>query len=119
LFQSDSDYQNSIQNTIQQLYGGVSNSFASNSNNFMVQSAAPVVAAPVTAVKAVTENQKPVTQTLPAKEDSGFHPFKSVVHSVQEIFHHDQSPPAEKDTPRGLDLEAEIGKRKYFFMRRI
>lgn len=107
-FQSDSDYQNSIQNTIQQLYGGIANNFTDNSN-FMVQSA-PVQAAPV--MKA--ENQKPIvdsasTPVPAAKQDSGFHPIKGLVHHVKEILHHDNTPPT-TDSARGLDLEAEIGK---------
>ncbi|KUJ14577.1 tyrosinase precursor [Mollisia scopiformis] len=112
LFQNDSDYQNSIQNTIQQLYGGVSNSFA-NGNNFVVQSApAAVATAPIVQATQV-ENQKPISDAAPApaaKQESGFHPIKGLVHHVQEIFHHDESPPADTDNARGLDLEAEIGK---------
>lgn len=57
----------------------------------MVQSAAPVVSAPAQEAK-VADNQKPVAETVPVKKDSGFHPIKHVVHKVQEIFHHDESP---------------------------
>lgn len=75
----------------------------------MVQSvqAAPVIMA---------ENQKPIVDAAPApipatKQDSGFHPMKGLAHQVKEIFHHDDTPPT-TDTARGLDLEAEIGKRE-------
>ncbi|KAE8445423.1 hypothetical protein EG329_013436 [Mollisiaceae sp. DMI_Dod_QoI] len=108
LFQSNSDYQNSIQNTIQQLYGGVTNNFTDNSNNFTAQSTATT--APAIQAKADTENQKPVSDVVPApavKEDSGFQSIGGLVHRIHEVFHQENSPP-KTDTDRRLDLEAEV-----------
>jgi tyrosinase len=114
-FASDSDYQNSVANAVQQLYGGLSNQFTGDEAfNLMAvptpaAAAAPVIKDKVEAahsvgsanVPASDSAQKPVADT-----HSGPHLFHNLAERVKDSFsHHHQ---AERG---GLDLEKEIGKR--------
>lgn len=113
-FTSDSDYQNSVANAVQQLYGGLSNQFTgADALNLMAAPLPSAAAAPVIKEQVETAHsnnatneaasgsaQKPVADT-----NSGFHPFHNLAERVKDSFsgHHQ----AERG---GLDLEKEIGK---------
>jgi tyrosinase len=118
-FQSTADYQNSILNTIQTLYGSVSNQFTDTSSdgaeNFIATSV------PVPAVQAKAENvplvtaQKPITQesvasgpaATPHEQHLKSHPIRGFLHKMEAKLTGEH--PTDQ-TDRGLDLEAEIGK---------
>jgi tyrosinase len=113
-FTSDNDYQNSVANAVQQLYGGLSNQFTgADALNLMAAPLSSAAAAPVIKEQVETAHsnnatneaasgsaQKPLADTY-----SGFHPFHNLAERVKDKFssHHQ----AERG---GLDLEKEIGK---------
>jgi len=117
-FSSDSDYMNSVQNAVDQLYGGAANQLASDQglDNFI---ALPATAATNSTIKETSKatpsggvsdasEQKPLAAQPAAAHKAGFHPIRTAVGIVQNTF--SGSSPAADDHARGLDLEAEIGK---------
>ena len=121
-FSSDSDYTNSVQNAVNQLYGSVANQFAGNQgfNNFVAMPAS-TPAAPATKEKASNSSahevasgsaQKPIAAPAPAPapeaHKAGFHPFHDILGKAKKVISGDSD--SGGDGTRGLDLEAEIGK---------
>lgn len=126
-FKSESDYENSVANAVQQLYGGLSSQF-SGEEAFKLMSVQPSAAATAPAIKEtaevphsngstnghangaasapIHEAQKPVTDT-----HSGFHPFHNLAERVKgAVSGHDHKPEHQAERG-GLDLEKEIGNR--------
>ena len=114
-FSSDSDYVDSVQNAVNQLYGAVTNQFAGDQgfDNFV---AMPASTPTPPAIKGKASNgstngaasgsaQKPIA--APAPESHHSHPIRDMLGKVKEsLSGHSGS----GDATRGLDLEAEIGK---------
>lgn len=132
-FRSDAEYINNVQQAVYQLYGGVSRIFrrggfnarAANVENtplaaFALNDSVPPV------VKAITSSQKPLggsqpeskpaavpSNQAPAKEHkTGF--LSDLGHKIKDVLGADDDKTPKDGTRGGLDLEAEIGKRKYF-----
>jgi tyrosinase len=120
MFSSDSDYMNSVQNSVNQLYGGVANQFTTDQgfNNFVAMPASAVAAPAIkeketngSAHKATNGSaQKPIAAPAPETQKPGFHPFRDMLDKVKNTLSGDHS--STGDGTRGLDLEAEIGKDK-------
>lgn len=118
-FSSDSDYMNSVQNAVNQLYGAVPSQFAGDQgfgDNFMAIPAS-IPAGPVTKEKAGGSSaheatsgsaQKPIAAPAPEAHKSGFHPFHDILDKAKHAFSGGSE--SGGDGTRGLDLEAEIGK---------
>lgn len=125
-FASDSDYQNSVANAVQQLYGGISNQFTGE-EAFNLMSVRPSAAATAPATKENVETkpangsanghanghangaasvsaQKPVSDT-----ESGFHPFHNLAERIKDAVQSHSN--ADQPERGGTDLEKEIGKR--------
>ena len=108
-YKSDSDYQNSVQQAVQVLYGGISNQFMSD-QGFNLMAAPPtkvaVIPAPdATEVKAGSSEHK-ATAAGSNMMDSA----KSMIHNV--LHPHEKQKPISEETSRGgEDFESEIGKR--------
>ncbi len=99
-FKSSSEYQNSVVDAVQTLYGGAAFGGDNGSFNLMATSTLNDGSA-----------QKVAAENTPAAElDSGFHPLRNLATKVKGAIHHDTKEPGV--TARGLDLESEIGKRK-------
>jgi len=113
-FASPSQYEDSVAQAVQNLYGGLSSQFGGF--NTMATPSAPgaqkvvrEVAAPAPAPAPATSSTAPAT-TAPATEHHGFHPLHDLANKMKDVLHHGQKAP--DTTARALDLEAEIGKRK-------
>jgi tyrosinase len=118
-FSSDSDYMNSVQNAVNQLYGAVPSQFAGDQgfgDNFVAMPAS-VPAAPATKERAgngsaheaaSSSAQKPIAAPAPEAHKSGFHPFRDMLGKAKHALSDDSETGG--DGTRGLDLEAEIGK---------
>lgn len=111
-FGSDSDYANSVQASVQRLYGGVSNQFMGDQGfSLMARSNAQPVTPPNDGTRGPASVQKPIAehQDQAAAPHTGFHPFRDVIGKVKDVLNGDSH---NGDTIRGLDLESEIGKSK-------
>lgn len=117
-FSSDADYTNSVQNAVNQLYGGVANQLAGDQgfNNFVAMPAS-TPAAPVimqkesngSAHEVTNGAQKPIAAASTAQtQKSGFHPIRSILGKTKNALSGDSN--SGGDGTRELDLEAEIGK---------
>lgn len=125
-FISESVYENSVANTVQQLYGGLSNQF-SGEEAFNLMSVRPTDAATAPAIEEKVETahststsnvsghangaasgpaQKPVADT-----SAGFHPFHNLAEKVKGAVPGLDPKPEHQTQRGGLDLEKEIGKR--------
>jgi tyrosinase len=133
-FRSDAEYINNVQQTVFQLYGGVSRIFrrgggfnarAANDENAplaafaLSDSVPPVVETVPSAQKPLSDPQsgsKPAaisSRQAPAKEHkTGF--LSNIGHKIKDVIGGDDDKTPKDGTRGGLDLEAEIGKRKYF-----
>jgi tyrosinase len=116
-FTSDSDYQNSVANAVQQLYGGLSNQFTGEEAVNLMAAPTPAVAAPAIHEKVETSHSTGATsggtsdsaQKPVADSHSGSHLFHNLAERVKGAVHgHKDQDQAERG---GLDLEKEIGKR--------
>jgi tyrosinase len=127
-FTSESDYESNVADTVQQLYGGLSNQF-SGEEAFNLMSVRPTDAATAPAIKEKVETshsasisngsatghangaasgsaQKPIADT-----STGFHPFHNIAERVKGAVSGQDPKPEHQAERGGLDFEKEIGKR--------
>ncbi|KAF4637552.1 hypothetical protein G7Y89_g521 [Cudoniella acicularis] len=121
-FNSDADYQASVQTAVQTLYGGLTNQFVQAQG--LNLAAIPATLPPVTSVKAEAKDasvqastqepaQEPLQQAVidnvpAAQHHNGSHILRDLVSHIKSEFPGHSKPST--DGTRGLDLEAEIGK---------
>ncbi|KAK2629543.1 hypothetical protein QTJ16_000363 [Diplocarpon rosae] len=128
-FVSDLEYRNSVLDSVQRLYGGLSSQFVeatkARSNDKSDSTAVNVTATSVTSPKTTASEgttqdnsagpQKPATKTTPAsgaESSTGLHPLSKITATVnklkQELSSNDSKP---KMSPtRGVDLGSEVDK---------
>lgn len=110
-FRSADEYSENVRGTVQQLYGGVSNFFMAQRNNFAPTGTGAVQNGPradtVTNGNA-SDKASDTNGNGSAHHSEGF--FHKLIHKAHDKIFSDD----DQEQTRGLDLESEIGKREHY-----